>query len=297
MTDHDPEIKDSDRPAAEHETQSWDLIIQPVSSLFVLRLNEVWRYRDLLLLFVHRDIVSFYKQTILGPIWFFVQPLMTTTIYVLVFDRIARLSTDGLPPVLFYLCGVTFWNYFSDCFGKTATIFRDNENLFGKVYFPRIITPLSIIVSNLFRFGIQFTLFLLISAYYYWQGEARIQPTILLFPVLIAIMAFMGLGMGMFFSAMTTKYRDLAFLLQFGVQLLMYATPVIYPFSQIPERLQPMLTWNPLVPIIETARHGFLGTGTFSPAGLVYSVAFTLVVFVVSTTIFNRVERTFMDTV
>lgn len=297
MTNNGPAIDRSDRHATEIETHSWDLVIQPDSSLMTLHLSEVWRYRDLLLLFVHRDIVSFYKQTILGPIWFFIQPVFTTFIYVLVFGQIAGLSTDGLPQILFYLCGITFWNYFSECFVKTASVFRDNANLFGKVYFPRIITPLSIVASNLFRFTIQFALFILIAGYFYWRGEATIQPTIVLFPVLIAIMALLGLGLGMFFSAMTTKYRDLAFLLQFGVQLLMYASPVIYPFSQIPMKMQLLLAWNPLAPIFETARHGFLGAGTFSPLGLAYSGAFALLVFLASTIIFNRVERTFMDTV
>ncbi|WP_372719094.1 ABC transporter permease [Novipirellula sp.] len=279
------------------DAEDWDLIIQPHSSLLSLQLGEVWRYRDLLYLFVRRDIVSFYKQTILGPIWFFIQPLMTTLIYVLVFGQIAGLSTDGLPQILFYLCGITFWNYFSECFNKTATVFRDNAQLFGKVYFPRIITPLSIVISNLFRFAIQFALFILIAGYYYWRGEIQIQPTIALFPLLVTLMATLGLGLGMLFSALTTKYRDMAFLLQFGVQLLMYASPVIYPFSQIPDRLQPLLQWNPLTPIFETARHGFLGAGSFDPLNLAYSTIVSIIVFLASTLIFNRVERTFMDTV
>ena len=287
----------SDSQTEVDNDDEWDLVIRPQSSLLSLGLSEVWRYRDLLHLFVRRDIVSFYKQTILGPIWFFIQPLLTTLIYILVFGRIAGLSTDGLPQILFYLCGVTFWNYFSECLSKTATVFRDNANLFGKVYFPRIITPLSIVASNLFRFAIQFSLFVLIAGYYYYRGEASIQSTILLFPILVAIMALMGLGMGMLFSALTTKYRDLVFLLQFGVQLLMYATPVIYPFSQIPASLQPILKWNPLTAIFETARHGFLGAGSFSPLGLVYSACFAIVVFLFATIIFNRVERTFLDTV
>ena len=279
------------------ESEDWDLVVEPGSSLLSLGLVDVWRYRDLLYLFTRRDIVSFYKQTILGPIWFFIQPLLTTLIYILVFGTIAGLSTDGLPQILFYLCGITFWNYFSECFNKTATVFKDNANLFGKVYFPRVITPLSIVAANLFRFAIQFALFIVIATYYYTNGQASIRYTILLFPVLVATMATLGLGLGMLFSAMTTKYRDLVFLLQFGVQMLMYATPVIYPFSQIPERLKPILAWNPLAPIFETARHGFLGAGSFSPTDLTYSIAFTVVTFLVSTVIFNRVERTFMDTV
>ena len=275
----------------------WDLVIRPHHSALAIPLAEIWRYRDLLYLFVRRDIVSFYKQTILGPLWFFIQPLLTTAIFMLVFGRIAGLSTDGAPQILFYLCGITLWNYFSECFNKTSTVFKDNAQLFGKVYFPRIITPLSIVTANLLRFFIQLALFALIASYYYATGEAHIRATILLFPLVIGTMAFLGLGFGMFFSALTTKYRDLAFLLQFGVQLLMYATPVIYPFSEIPASLQPVLAWNPLAAIFETARHSLLGTGTFSPLGLLYSITFTAVVFVLSTVIFNRVERSFIDTV
>ncbi len=292
-----PKIPKQNPDATASDKADWDLVIGPHSSLLSLQFGEVWRFRDLLYLFVRRDIVSFYKQTILGPLWFFIQPLLTTLIYVVVFGRIAGLSTDGLPQVLFYLCGITFWNYFSECFNKTATVFRDNASLFGKVYFPRIITPLSIVLSNLFRFAIQFSLFLLITIYFYWKGEAYPKVTLLFFPLLVATMAVLGLGLGMLFSAMTTKYRDMAFLLQFGVQLLMYASPVIYPFSQIPTHLQPWFAWNPLSPIFETARHGFLGEGSFSPMGLAYSVAFAIGIFLISTLIFNRVERTFMDTV
>jgi lipopolysaccharide transport system permease protein len=282
-------------PFALSDSEVWDRVIGPTDRWFSLRLGDVWNYRDLLVLFVRRDIVSFYKQTILGPLWFFIQPLLTTLIYVLVFSRIAGLSTDGLPSILFYLCGITFWNYFSECFNKTATVFRENENLFGKVYFPRLISPLSIVVSNLFRFAIQFALFALIAVYFYWQGTARIQASVLMFPILIVTMAIWGLGLGMLFSAMTTKYRDLVFLLQFGIQLLMYATPVIYPFSQIPSRLQPLLSWNPLSPVFEIARHGFLGAGTFSWTGIIYSLTSGILVFLFATIIFNRVERTFLD--
>lgn len=282
-----------DQLPAEH----WDRVVGPHASLFNLNVSEVWHYRDLLYLFTRRDIVSFYKQTILGPIWFLVQPLLTTLMYVLVFGSIAGLSTDGLPRLLFYLAGVTFWNYFADCLNKTATVFKDNANLFGKVYFPRIITPLSIVTANLFRFAIQFSLFAALTGYYFWNGSVTIQRTVLLFPVLVITMAILALGLGMLFSALTTKYRDLAFLLQFGVQMLMYATPVIYPLSQVPEQLKPILLWNPLTPIFETARHAFLGQGNFNPSDLMYSAVFSLVALFASTVIFNHVERTFMDTV
>lgn len=275
----------------------WDLVIEPHSSLFSLQLGEVWRYRDLLYLFTRRDIVSFYKQTILGPIWFFIQPIFTTLVYVLVFGKIAGLSTDGLPQILFYLAGITLWNYFSECFNKTATVFKDNAALFGKVYFPRIISPLSIVISNLLRFAIQFTLFLVIFFWYWANGEIRPNSAVLLFPIIVATMATMGLGFGMLFSAMTTKYRDMVFLLTFGVQLLMYATPVIYPFSQMPSSVAKYLAWNPLAPLFEATRYGFLGAGNFTAGGILYSLAFAACTFLISTIVFNRVERTFMDTV
>jgi lipopolysaccharide transport system permease protein len=251
----------------------------------------------LLYLFTRRDIVSFYKQTILGPLWFFIQPIFTTLVYVLVFGKIAGLSTDGLPQILFYLCGITFWNYFSECFNKTATVFKDNASLFGKVYFPRLVTPLSIVMSNLMRFGIQFTLFAVVMLWYWWRGEIRPNAVALLFPLTVFTMATMGLGFGMLFSAMTTKYRDMVFLLQFGVQLLMYATPVIYPASQMPASVAKYLAWNPLSPLFEATRYGFLGAGNFTVLGIAYSVTFSVILFLCSTAVFNQVERTFMDTV
>lgn len=288
------------RPATavnDRDAQNWDLVITPYASVFQVPVFDIWRYRDLLYLFVRRDFVAFYKQTIFGPIWFFVQPILTTLIYMLVFGRIAGLSTDGLPQVLFYLSGVTFWNYFAECFNKTATVFKDNAQLFGKVYFPRMIVPLSLVASGLMRFGIQFGLFLVIFAYHAMRGTIQPNAVILLFPILLLIMATLSLGLGMLFSALTTKYRDLVFLLQFGVQLMMYATPVIYPLSQVPENVRALISWNPLTPIMECVRYGFLGAGTFTTLGLIYSSCFAVAVFVVATAVFNQVERTFMDTV
>lgn len=279
------------------DDSEWDLVIKPHSSLLSLQFDEVWRYRDLLYLFTRRDIVAFYKQTILGPLWFVIQPIFTTLVYVLVFGQIAKLSTDGAPQVLFYLCGVTFWNYFAECLNKTATVFRDNANLFGKVYFPRIIAPLSVVLSNLTRFVIQFILFLIFLVWYFFQGHAQPNAAVLLLPITVAIMAVMSLAMGMLFSAVTTKYRDMVFVLQFGVQLLMYATPVIYPASQMPPKVAAILSWNPLAPLFEATRYGFLGVGSFSWTGIVYSAIFTIIAFLTATVIFNRVERTFMDTV
>lgn len=277
--------------------EPWDVLIRPHAGLLTLNLGDVWRHRDLLLLFTYRDIVSFYKQTILGPIWFVIQPLLTTVIYVVVFGQIAKLSTDGAPQILFYLCGITFWNYFAECFNKTATVFRDNAPLFGKVYFPRLIMPLSIVLSNLIRFAIQLTLFLVVLAWYIYRGDASPNLALLLLPLTVLIMATLGLAVGMLFSALTTKYRDLVFLLQFAVQLLMYATPIIYPASQMPPKIAAVLSLNPLSSLFEATRHGFLGVGTLSLGGIAYSAIFAVVAFFVSTVIFNRVERTFMDTV
>jgi lipopolysaccharide transport system permease protein len=281
--------------------EQWDLEIKPQNNLFELHLADVWRYRDLLLLLVRRDFVSFYKQTILGPLWFFIQPLFTTIIYTFIFGNLAGISTDGLPQPLFYMAGITAWNYFADCLNKTSTVFKDNANIFGKVYFPRLIMPLSIVVSNLVRFGIQMLLFFILMGYYYFTGS-HFQPTIyiLLFPFLVLLMALQGLGLGMIISAMTTKYRDLAFLVTFGVQLLMYATTVIYPLStaiiKYPDYAW-LIAYNPMTPIIEGFRLGFLGEGSFSWASLGYVSLVSVGLTVVGLIIFNKVEKTFVDTV
>ncbi len=275
----------------------WDLCISANRSLFSLNLSDTWRHRDLLYLLIRRDLVAFYKQTILGPAWFVIQPICMTIVFTIIFGQVAQLSTDGLPQFLFYLCGITLWNYFAECFNKTATVFRDNAPLFGKVYFPRVIVPISIVISNLVRFTIQFLMFGIVAAWYYQQDAIHPNPTMLLFPVVVLTMALLSLGCGMLFSALTTKYRDLVFLLQFGVQLLMYATPVIYPFSEVPESIRPILSLNPLTPLFEVTRHGFLGAGEYTLLGLGYSIAFTAVTLLFAIVIFNRMERTFMDTV
>ncbi|WP_394993604.1 ABC transporter permease [Emticicia sp.] len=272
--------------------------ITPKDKLFDLRLSDIWRFRDLLSLFVYRDFVAVYKQTILGPIWFFIQPLFTTIVYTVIFSKVAKISTDGLPPLLFYLAGVSSWNYFSACFSKTSNSFTENAQLFGKVYFPRVIVPLSVVVSNLLTFSIQFLLFILLLGYYLIKGVS-IHPNIyiLLLPILVLIMAFMGLGFGMLVSALTTKYRDLQFLVTFGIQLAMYATPVIYPTSVIPAKYQWIMTVNPMASIIETFRYAFLGVGSFSWEGLLYSLTFTFTIFSLGLIIFNNTEKNFMDTV
>lgn len=275
--------------------------IAPKNNLFELKLNEVWAYRDLLVLLVRRDFVSFYKQTILGPLWFFIQPLFTTIIFTFIFGNLAGISTDGLPKPLFYMAGITAWNYFADCLTKTSTVFRDNASIFGKVYFPRLIMPLSIVISNLVRFGVQMLLFLILMLYYYLNGaQFNISWAISLFPLIVVLMALLGLGAGMIISAMTTKYRDLAFLVGFGVQLLMYATTVIYPLSIAIEKY-PKYSWiiefNPMTPIIETFRYGFLGEGNFSWSSLGYATSITAIFLIAGIIIFNKVEKTFIDTV
>jgi lipopolysaccharide transport system permease protein len=276
----------------------WDLVIEPQNSLFELHLKDVWRYRDLLWLLVKRDFVSFYKQTILGPLWFFIQPLFTTIIFTFIFGKLAGLSTDGLPQPLFYMAGITAWNYFADCLTKTSTVFRDNANIFGKVYFPRLIMPLSIVVSNLVRFGVQMLLFFMMVGYYAFTGAAfHMNIYVLLFPVLVLLMALLGLGLGLIITAMTTKYRDLAFLITFGVQLMMYTTTVIYPLSAAPAKYRWLIEINPMTGIIEVFRFGFLGNGEFSVMAFGYPVLITLISLVLGVIIFNKTEKNFVDTV
>ncbi|RBQ10011.1 ABC transporter permease [Pedobacter miscanthi] len=284
----------------EHQ-EEYNWTIEAKTSLFDLKFSEVWAYRDLLWLLVRRDFVSFYKQTILGPLWFFIQPLFTTIIFTFIFGNLAGISTDGLPKPLFYMAGITAWNYFADCLTKTSTVFRDNAAIFGKVYFPRLIMPLSIVVSNLVRFGVQMILFLIMMGYYYFTvAHFNISWAIALFPVVVILMALLGLGTGMIISAMTTKYRDLAYLVGFGVQLLMYATTVIYPLSEALKKY-PAYAWiieyNPMTPIIETFRYGFLGEGSFNWGSFGYATLVTLLLLIFGTVIFNKVERNFVDTV
>jgi len=285
----------------EGQSESWDLVIKGSTSLFDVKFQDVWRYRDLLLMFVKRDFVSFYKQTILGPLWFFIQPIFTTIVFTFVFGNLAGISTDGLPQQLFYLTGITAWNYFSDCLTKTSTVFKDNANIFGKVYFPRLIMPLSIVVSNLVRFGVQMILLVLMMLYFYFfplEGTSfHITNAILFFPFLVVLMALLGLGFGLIITAITTKYKDLTFLITFGVQLLMYATTVIYPLSAAPEKYKKYIELNPMTGIIEAFRYAFLGKGEFSIWSIGYSVAITIVVLFVGILIFNKTEKNFVDTI
>ncbi len=280
-------------------TDSWDLVIRPHRKWFDLRLGALWRYRDLVMLFVRRDFVSLYKQTILGPLWYLIQPLLTTITFTIVFGNIARLPTDGLPQFLFYMSGTVVWTYFAACLTKTSETFVQNAQLFGKVYFPRLAVPVSILISNLIAFAIQLVFFLAFMAYFALRGS-HVHPNLWILgtPLFILIMAGLGLGFGLVVSALTTKYRDLRFLVQFGVQLLMYATPVVYSSTSIPARFRPLLQANPMTSVIEGFRYAFLG-GKEAPhvSLLVYSLAFMLVIVALGAITFNRVEATFMDTV
>ncbi len=278
--------------------QVWTEEIRAKNSFFSINVKEVWQYRDLLLMLVKRDFITFYKQTILGPIWFFIQPLLTTVTYLVLFGQIAKLSTDGAPQIAFYLSGITIWNYFSESLNKTSTVFKDNANLFGKVYFPRLIMPLSIVVSGLMKFAIQFALFLVVVLYFtFVKGSIHPNMWILATPILILLMASFALGMGMIFSSLTTKYKDLIFLLTFGIQLFMYATPVVYPSSAIPDQYKWLLDINPLTGIFECFRYAYLGTGSFQPKNLILSAFQILGILIIGVLIFNKVEKSFMDTV
>lgn len=278
-------------------SKQWDIIIQPKRNVLDINLKQLYKYKDLLFLFVKRDVITIYKQTILGPIWFFVQPILTMVIYVFVFGKIANISTDGIPQPLFYLSGIIIWNYFSSCFSLTANTFTGNAGIFGKVFFPRLIVPLSQIISNLIKFFIQFLLFLTVFFYYLSNNTVNPSYLIILLPLLLLIIAGLGLGFGLIFSSLTTKYKDLKFLMQFGVQLLMYATPIIYPLSTIPEKYQFWIKLNPITHIIETFKTAFLGSGQLSTNGLLYACVFTLITLTLGVLIFNKTEQKFMDTV
>lgn len=278
--------------------KKWTEVISSDSSLFKLNLKEVWNYKDLLFMFVKRDFVTFYKQTVLGPLWFIIQPLFTTIMYVIVFGNLANLSTDGAPKVVFYLAGVSIWGYFSETLTKTASVFTVNANIFGKVYFPRLIMPLSLVVSGLIKFGVQFAIFISVLLYYYFtNGNVHPNMYILLTPFLLFLMAILSLGLGMIISSMTTKYKDLTYLISFGIQLFMYATPVVYPLSAIPEKYQSLALLNPLTPIFECFRYAFLGSGNFEISMLIYGTVVSVLFLFVGIVIFNKVEKSFIDTV
>jgi lipopolysaccharide transport system permease protein len=281
------------------QQEEWDLIIRPPGNKIKIDLKEIWHYKDLIWMFMKRDFAAQYKQTILGPLWHIIQPLCTTLIFVVVFSNIAAISTDGLPPVLFYLSGLTIWNYFSGCLQNTSTVFVANAYIFGKVYFPRLVMPISIVVSNLVKFFIQFLLLLAVIVWYNVDGvDIHIDFSLLYIPFLLIIMAGISLGLGIIISSLTTKYRDFTVLVTFGVQLLMYATPVVYPLSMVQnDKLKYWLTLNPLSSVVESFRCALLGVGNIDTGSLLYSTLFMFSALIVGLLVFSKVERTFMDTV
>lgn len=288
-----------------YSEENWTTVIRPKNKLLEVNLREIWQYRDLLALFVKRNIITQYKQTILGPLWFVIQPALTVIMYMVVFGGIAGIPTDGIPQPLFYLCGICMWQYFADCLGKTSNTFVANSGIFGKVYFPRLISPLADTISNLVRFGIQVGLFIIVYVYYAFVGSAaHVNWYILLFPLLVIMMSGLALGFGIIISSMTTKYRDLQILFSFVVQLWMYATPIVYPLSQVKGKmvagmnLETIMKFNPVTPVLETFKHGALGAGEFIGWGwLIYSFVFMIVLLMLGIVIFNRVQKSFMDTV
>lgn len=280
------------------EQEKWDMIIQPRRRWFDLHLRDLWRYRDLISLFVKRDFVTFYKQTILGPLWYLIQPLLITIVFTLIFGKLARISTDGIPPFLFYLAGNIAWSYFANCLNQTSNTFVKNAGIFGKVYFPRLTIPVSVVIINLVKFGIQLTLF--IGFYiYFMAGGSSARPTsfVLLLPVLIFQMALLSLGAGILVSSLTTKYRDLTFVMTFAVQLWMYASSVVIPASSIPEKYLPVYMLNPMASVIEAFRYAFLGKGVVNPTYVIISWAVTLLILFGGIILFSRIEKSFMDTV
>ena len=277
----------------------WDMVIKPKTGLFQLNLKELWHYRDLMVLFVKRDFAAQYKQTILGPLWHFIQPVFTTLMFLVVFGKIANIPTDGIPPILFYMSGITIWNYFSSCLTSTSNTFIANAGIFGKVYFPRMIMPLSTVMSNIVKFGIQFLLLAAAMIFYAVKGtHLNIGLPLLLIPILIIMMAGLGLGLGIIISSLTTKYRDFSVLIGFAVQLLMYATPIAYPLSFLKNKsYASWIKWNPLTPIVEAFRYALFGNGSFNLVSLAYSALFMFAVLFFGLLLFNKVEKTFMDTV
>jgi lipopolysaccharide transport system permease protein len=282
-----------------NKDEEWTLVVKPQTNWFQLHLKELWHYRDLVMLFVKRDFVSLYKQTILGPLWYIIQPILTAIMYSIVFGKIANIDTPGLPKFLFYLSSITIWNYFSESLNKTSNTFISNAQIFGKVYFPRLTVPISIVISSLIAFSIQLALFVVVLFYYYFFTDVKLTPNcyIFLLPLLVLIMAGIGLGVGIIISSLTTKYRDLRFLITFGIQLLMFATPVIYPLSSVLGKKRMVILANPLSSVIETFRYAFTGVGEFHWGYLAYSFAFMVVVLFVGVLLFNKVEKSFMDTV
>ena len=279
-------------------SEKWTTVIKPKTKLLDLNLKELWDYRDLIVMFVKRDFKTMYKQTILGPLWIIINPVLTTVMFTIVFGGIANIPTDGMPDFVFYMAGNTLWAYFSTCLNKTANTFVNNAAVFGKVYFPRLVTPISTVISGLINFAVQFVMFLAFVMYYSIISDV-IQPNIyvLLTPILLLLTAMLSLGCGIIISSLTTKYRDLAVLVSFGVQLWMYVTPIVYPISQIPDKWKSILLLNPVAPIVETFRYAFLGCGIIPWASLGICCITTTVVLLIGIVLFNKVQKTFMDTI
>ncbi|MFC1831405.1 ABC transporter permease [Thermodesulfobacteriota bacterium] len=278
--------------------QQWDLIIKPKTGWFDIDLQGIWRYRDLIAMFVRRDFVTLYKQTILGPLWYIIQPLFTTIVFTIIFNKVANIPTDKIPPFLFYLSGNVMWAYFASCITRTSGTFTANAGIFGKVYFPRLTVPIAGVTINLLQFAIQFGLFLCFLLYFILKGAPiDLRLWIFALPVLLLQMALLGLGIGIIISSLTTKYRDLSFALGMITQLWMYATPIVYPLSLVPEWLKPWYLLNPMASIIESFRYAFLGSGTIAWSYIIMSWAMTLLFLIVGILLFSRVEKTFMDTV
>ena len=289
---------DAELNTAATDKENWDMEIRPKRGLLDIDLKEIWNYRDLVMLFVRRDFVARYKQTILGPFWFILNPLISTMMYTLVFAGIARISTEGFPPQLFYLSGIVGWSYFAACLNGTSSTFVSNAGIFGKVYFPRLVSPVSVIISSIVQLGIQLSLLMVFMIYYSLSGyDIQMNSHIFYIPLLIINLALLGLGFGIIFSALTTKYRDLTNFLGFGVQLWLYITPVIYPSSAVPEKYRILVFLNPVAPLVEAFKYGLIGAGEFNPGRLLYSVIFTFILLFIGVILFNRTEQNFMDTV
>ena len=278
--------------------EAWDFIIKPKSGWFNISLGEIYKYRDLIFMFVKRDFVTFYKQTILGPLWYIIQPLVNSVIFTIIFGKLAKIPTDGIPPFLFYMAGTVAWGYFANCLTQTSNTFVTNREIFGKVYFPRMTVPISVVITGLFQFLIQFVIFIGFLLYYWHQG-VEVLPTIMVFtlPLILLQMAILGLGMGILVSSLVTKYRDLTFAMTFAVQIWMYLTPIVYPLTQVPEHYRNFYVLNPMVSIVESFRGAFLGVSSIELHHILISVLVTMVIFIIGVILFSRIEKTFMDTV
>ncbi len=278
--------------------ETWDIVIKPKSGWFNIPFGEIYRYSDLIFMFVKRDFVTFYKQTILGPLWYIIQPLVNSVIFTIIFGNLAKIPTDGIPPFLFYMAGTVVWGYFSTCLTQTSNTFVANREIFGKVYFPRMTVPISIVITGIFQFLIQFVIFIGFLLYYWHQG-AEVSPSIMIFtlPLILLQMAILGLGMGILVSSLVTKYRDLTFAMTFAVQIWMYLTPVVYPLTQVPENYRNLYVLNPMVSIVESFRGAFLGVSSIETHHILISVFVTMIIFIIGVILFSRIEKTFMDTV